>query len=422
MTPRTSSSRPPPSLGYSDEPGHRTADEAADATGVNAVCGASAAGLHCPACGSVVAAVPVPWRCPACGGVLELPVASIDAGAALRGSGVWRYAPWLGAAGTADSEPVTLGEPETPLVLVPWGPVGVTFKLEAALPTGSFKDRGAAVLVAWLRDRGIRAVMEDSSGNAGAALAAYCARAGIACTVFVPASASPAKLAQIRAYGARVEAVPGPREAATEAAVAGTATSGAAYASHLWNPAFLAGTATFAYETWEQLGRRVPDVAVFPVGGGTLLLGAYRGWAALRDAGLIDRVPRLVGVQVSACAPLTAAFDAGLGAPAPVDPGPSVAEGILTPRPPRGSQVLAAVRETGGCLLTVDDESTWVALRDLGRLGFYMEPTAAVAAAGLRVLQQRGHVSSGERVICALTGSGLKASELIAARLVAGRP
>jgi len=336
----------------------------------------------------------------------------IDPGAALHGSGVWRYTPWLGTVGTAGSEPVTLGEPETPLVKVPWGGVQIAFKLEAALPTGSFKDRGAAVLVAWLRDRGVRAVVEDSSGNAGAALAAYCARAGIACTVYVPAAASPAKLAQIRAYGARVEPAAGPRQAATEAAIAGAAASGAAYASHLWNPAFLAGTATFAYETWEQLGRRIPDVAVFPVGGGTLLLGAYRGWVALREAGLADRVPRLVGVQVAACAPLAAAFDAGREEPLPVDPTPSAAEGILTPRPPRGSQVLAAVRETAGCLLTVDDESTWAALRDLGLMGLYVEPTAAVAAAGLRVLLEDGRIAVGDEVVCALTGSGLKATHL----------
>ena len=368
--------------------------------------------LNCASCGMGIPAAPVPWCCPACRGVPEFHPTELDPRANLSGSGVWRYLPWLGLGGAPTPDPVTLGEPETPLVQVPWGPAGVTFKLEAALPTGSFKDRGAAVLVAWLRDRGVRAVVEDSSGNAGAALAAYCARAGIACTVYVPASASPAKLAQIRAYGARVEPVAGPRQAATEAAIAGAASSSAAYASHLWNPAFLAGTATFAWETWEQLGRRIPDVAVFPVGGGTLLLGAYRGWRQLRDAGLIDRVPRLVGVQVGACAPLALAFDAGREEPLPVDPTPSAAEGILTPRPPRGSQVLAAVRETGGYLLTVDDESTWAALRDLGRLGLYVEPTAAVSAAGLRVLLEDGRIAVGDEVVCALTGSGLKATHL----------
>lgn len=380
--------------------------------------------LRCASCEATIPAVPVPWCCPACGGVLEileLRPTGLDPRADLRGSGVWRYLPWLLLGGVPGPQPVTLGEPETPLVWFSWGAERVAFKIEAALPTGSFKDRSAAVLVAWLRQRGVRAVVEDSSGNAGAALAAYGARAGIACKVYVPAAASPAKLLQLRVYGARVEVVPGPREAATNAAVA-AGSSGAAYASHLWNPVFLAGTATFAYETWEQLGRRAPDVAVFPVGGGTLMLGAYRGWVALRHAGLAERVPRLVGVQVAACAPLAVAFDGGLDAPARVEPGPSAAEGILTPRPPRGSQVLAAVRDTGGCLVTVDDEATWAALRDLGRLGIYVEPTAAVAAAGLRALLGNGRIAAGEQVVCALTGSGLKATGLVAERLTAGRP
>jgi threonine synthase len=372
--------------------------------------------LYCPSCGTGMPAVPVPWCCPACRGVIEFRPTELDRRADLRGSGVWRYLRWLRLGGAPDLDPITLGEPETPLIQVPWGASEVAFKLEAALPTGSFKDRGAAVLVAWLRHNGVRSVVEDSSGNAGAALAAYCARAGISCTVYVPAAASPAKLAQLRAYGARVETVPGPREAATEAAVAGAAAAGAVYASHLWNPAFLAGTATFAYEAWEQLGRRVPDVAVFPVGGGTLLLGAYRGWVALREAGLADRVPRLVGVQVAACAPLAAGFDAGLDAPAPVNPRTSAAEGILTPRPPRGSQVLAAVRETAGCMVTVDDEATRAALRDLGRLGIYAEPTAAVAAAGLRTLLESGGIAADDQVVCALTGSGLKTTHLATAR------
>jgi threonine synthase len=157
-------------------------------------------------------------------------------------------------------------------------------------------------------------------------------------------------------------------------------------------------------------------VAVFPVGGGTLLLGAHRGWVALQEAGLADRVPRLVGVQVAACAPLAAAFDAGFDAPAPVDPGPSIAEGILTPRPPRGTQVLAAVRASGGCMVTVDDEATWAALRDLGRLGIYVEPTAAVAAAGLRTLLESGGIAADDQVVCALTGSGLKTTHLTTAR------
>ena len=131
--------------------------------------------------------------------------------------------------------------------------------------------------------------------------------------VFVPADASPAKLLQVRAHGADVVAVPGPRSAAGDAARAYLDDAGpdVVYASHLWQPAFIAGTATFAYELFEQLGRRAPDVVVAPLGGGTLLLGAHLGFARLMAAGLITSVPRLVGVQSSACAPLARAFRAG---------------------------------------------------------------------------------------------------------------
>ena len=141
--------------------------------------------------------------------------------------------------------------------------------------TGSFKDRGTAVTVSWLRGHGANEIVVDSSGNAGASFAAYAARAGIRLRLFVPSDASPAKLLQARAHGAVVVTVPGPRSAAGEAARAALdgAGSDVAYASHLWQPAFLAGTATFAYEVFEQLGGRAPATLIAPLGGGTLLAG-----------------------------------------------------------------------------------------------------------------------------------------------------
>ena len=208
------------------------------------------------------------------------PTTLVDVGA----SGVWRYRGWLPAV-----EPLSLGEPTTALVEVA-GEGTVLAKLEGGLPTGSFKDRGTAVTVSWLRANGVREIVVDSSGNAGASFAAYAARAGMRLRLFVPADASPAKLLQARAHGAVVVSVPGPRSAAAEAAqqALDDAAADVAYGSHLWQPAFLAGTATFAYEVFEQLGRRPPDVVVAPLGGGTLLLGVHAGFARLRDAGLID--------------------------------------------------------------------------------------------------------------------------------------
>jgi threonine synthase len=362
--------------------------------------------LVCPACTESVGDL-LTWRCPTCSGPLELPPDSIrPAAGELTGQGVWRYASWLPAV-----NPVTLGEPSTPLVTLPWWTGETTFKLEPAQPTGSFKDRGSALLVSWLRARGVTHVAEDSSGNAGASLAAYCARAGIACDIYVPATASPSKLTQIAAYGARVIPIEGPRQAATDAAAAAV-NEGVVYATHLWNPLYLAGTASFAFELREQLGD-VPDVVVFPLGAGTLLLGALRAFDALRAAGLTDRVPRIFGVQIEACAPLATAAAAGLDAPATVSPGQSAAEGIMLTRPPRGAEILRRTRETGGGVVAVDDPALWDALGRLAHAGLYVEPTSAVAPAGLDLLRRSGRIAGHERVVVALTGSGLKAGDRI---------
>ena len=358
--------------------------------------------LRCGTCGER-ADRPLAWRCEACGSPLEIDLPRADAGTLIDpdATGVWRYRGWL-----PQVEPVSLGEPTTALVALP----AASAKLEGEQPTGSFKDRGSAVLVAWLRARGARALVADSSGNAGASIAAYAARAGLAASVFVPADASPAKLLQVRAAGARLVAVPGPRAAAGEAAVAAVEArpgSGVAYASHLWQPAFLAGTATFAYEVWEGLGRRAPDAVVAPLGGGTLLLGTALGFDRLRSAGLIDRVPRLVGVQSAACRPLAEAFERGADDVEAAQPGQTIAEGIRIARPPRSRQILRAIRASGGTIVTVSDDEIRASLRTLLAGGLFVEPTAAAAHAGASKIAPRG------TTVLALTGHGLKAAAAI---------
>ncbi len=290
--------------------------------------------------------------------------------------------------------------------------MSVTFKVEAALPTGSFKDRGSSVMVSRLAERGVERIVVDSSGNAGASVAAYCARAGIDCLIFAPATASPAKLGQIEAYGASVELVPGPRSASADAAREAAA-NGAVYTSHAWSPLFLAGTRTFAFELWEQLGRTAPDAVVVPVGSGTLLLGACLGFEDLRAAGLAERVPRVFGVQVDACAPLARAAETGAAEPVDVAQGPSAADGIMIARPPRGREILAAVRRSGGTILAVGEDALWSALAALGGSGLYVEPTSAVAAAGASHLLETGLIGPEHRVAVGLTGSGLKAVQQI---------
>jgi threonine synthase len=357
---------------------------------------------------------PLAWRCPADQGPYEL-VAPLHPGrGTLSGQGVWRYRDWL-----PDVEPVTLGEPTTPLLTLPWAGGDATFKLEPSQPTGSFKDRGSALLAGWLKTRGVTRVAEDSSGNAGASLAAYAARAGIACDIYVPATASPGKLTQIAAYGARVIPVEGVRQAATDAAAHATA-DGVVYATHLWNPLCLAGTATWAFEVWEQLDGDVPDVVIFPLGAGTLLLGATRAFEALRVAGLATRVPRVFGVQTQACAPLALASMGGAAEPVVVTPLPGgAAEGIMLAKPPRGREILARTRDTDGGVVAVDDAQLWTALAALAHAGVYVEPTSAVAPAGLDLLRRAGRIRPDERVVVALTGSGLKAGDRIRAGLLA---
>jgi threonine synthase len=318
-----------------------------------------------------------------------------------RAHGLWRFRHTLPL--PPGAEPVSLGEGGTALVPATVDGRRVHFKLEFTQPTGSFKDRGMAVLFTALRATGVSQAVEDSSGNAGASFAAYAARAGIRARVFVPAAASGPKRAQIAAYAAEVVAVDGPRSAAAEAALAAVK-AGAVYGSHIYNPIGLAGNATAAYELWEALGE-APGCVVLPVGHGTLLLGLQRGFEALRTAGLIQQAPRLIGVQALACAPLWAVHRSGRDGLAWVTEGETVAEGVRVVRPVRGDSVLAAVQASGGSLLAVDEAEIVEGHNALARLGFYVEWTSAVVWPALR--QVLAEQPAGE-VVVVLTGSGLK--------------
>jgi threonine synthase len=325
------------------------------------------------------------------------------------GIGFSRFRAWLPAA-----EPVSIGEASTGLFPFAW-PRGssseVLLKTEGSLPTGSFKDRGSSFLVGRLRTEGVGGITVDSSGNAGASIAAYGAAAGLRVRVFVPAMASGAKLTQIRAYGAEVVPVEGTRQAVGEAAVA-AATDEYVYASHVWSPYFVVGTQTFAFELFEQLGFRAPDAIVCPLGAGTLLLGCYHGFRALVGAGLCERMPALYGIQTVRCAPLARAWTNNAGAGS-TDCSSSIAEGILIASPPRASAVLGAVKETGGAVVAVEEHEIRSAVLDLARGGVYAEPTAAVAAAALDRVPRESAGGGEPVVVAAVTATGLKASGLI---------
>ncbi len=321
---------------------------------------------------------------------------------------LWRYRKTL-LVDAADA--VTLGEGWTPLVRGEWDGVPVLFKLEFMMPTGSFKDRGMTVMMSYLKSRGIKEVLEDSSGNAGASLSAYAAAAGLRCRILVPETASYPKIAQIAACGADVVTIRGTRQDVADAALA--MSRDIFYASHNWQPFFSEGTKTLAYELWEQLGFHAPDNVVAPVGYGANVLGCDRGFSELLRRGEIGRKPRLYGIQAANCAPYHAAFQAGVEhfVSAPVTA--TVAEGIASSKPTRMREVLAPVRASGGAIAAVTEDEIVRALAALAKKGLYVEPTSAAAAAGLSQLIARGAVRRGETTVLVLTGSGLKASETI---------
>ncbi|AXG05760.1 pyridoxal-phosphate dependent enzyme [Haloplanus rubicundus] len=341
------------------------------------------------------------WRC-SCGAPLEFaseprpdgPAPDFSAFDSRRG--LWAFSEFLPVA-----RHVTLGEGFTPLVDAPeWD---ATFKLEYVSPTGSFKDRGAATVVSRAVERGADRVVEDSSGNAGAAIAAYAARAGLDADIYVPVSVTAAKRRAIEAVGARVVEVAGDRETVAAAcrnvveASEERRSSLAWYASHAWNPAFFAGTATFGIELAAQRDWSVPDAVVVPLGHGTLLLGAYRGFRALVEAGWTDRMPRLLAVQAAGYAPV-----AGHLGPETND----LADGIRVREPVRREAVVDAIDATDGDAVAVSSDAVARARDALLARGFDVEPTAAAAVAGLREYRDRGVLEGGTDVVVPLTGRG----------------
>ncbi len=357
--------------------------------------------LRCDNCDTRLAQWSTTWRC-TCGGTLSWRPGA-DARSSPSGPGIWRRPELLPPVATENR--ALLGEMVTPVL----DRGGVGYKLEYLSPSGSFKDRGAACVASCLKQMSVQTAVFDSSGNAGAAMAAYLAAADVAACVFVPEHASAGKRRQIAAYGARVFTVRGDRNEVTARAQAHAEHTGAVYASHLWSPFFIAGMATLGAELAEL---RALDAVIFPVGSGSLAIGAFQGLAAASDGfgGAGYDGPRLFGIQVQACRPLVHAFDAGeddVLATTAVG-GNSIAEGILVARPPRARAVLRAIRESDGALLDVSDEAVEHAATSLWRQGIYAEPTAATAEAGRLELLRRNLLSKSDRVVVVLTGSGLK--------------
>jgi len=364
---------------------------------------------RCPACGLTHTANRPLWRCD-CGSHLNLaPGCGLARDQIAVGeASLWRYAAALSLLGPPR---VSLGEGWTPLVRRDWQGAGVCFKLESQMPTGSFKDRGTAVMINHLLEVGVGSIHEDSSGNAGASIATYAAASGIRCCIYVPATAPRAKLVQIAVSGADVRAIPGTRQAVTEAALAAAEES--FYASHNWQPHFIEGTKTLSFELWEQLGFRVPDNILVPTGYGSNILGLERGFDELEKSGEITARPRLFAVQAANCAAFAAAWAAGGDRFVPFTMAPTAADGIATSKPVRIAEVLRALRRSHGGVVAIGEEEIAPALIRLGRLGLFVEPTAATAGAALTRLLHDRTIGPDQTTVVVLTGSGLKAADRV---------
>ncbi|NQU97495.1 MAG: pyridoxal-phosphate dependent enzyme [Chloroflexi bacterium] len=355
--------------------------------------------LKCLECGARRSPTVRELRCPSCGGLFEIAYHAPPSADAPR------------LPLTRPEASISLGEGRTPVVELrrtarELGLGTLWAKLEYQAPTGSFKDRGGAVLISAALEDGVDEFVEDSSGNAGASLAAYAAAAGITAHVFVPASAPEGKLGQIRIYGAALHAIVGPRHAATDAAQAFAGRHGIPYLSHNFSPFFAEGMKSFAFEVAASDASAAAH-AMFPVGNGSLLVGARKGFDELREAGALPVVPKLHCVQAEAVRPIEAAlnsrewsFDTSVR---------TIAEGISVSRPPRLRQAVAAVRDTGGAAVAVPDDAILAWQRRLARTeGVFCEATAAAAFAGLESLMARGAIPAGADVLVPVTGSGLK--------------
>lgn len=349
------------------------------------------------------------WRAPDDGGHVDLtPGAGLTAADIEAGErSLWRYA----AAIRLPRREVTLGEGWTPLLEASWQGAPVLLKCDQLMPTGSFKDRGTAVMLSYLRQAGVEAILEDSSGNAGASIATYAAAAGLACTIMVPAAAPAAKRIQMAAMGADVVAIAGTRQDVAEAAL--KAADGTFYASHNYQPYFLEGTKTLAFELWEQLGFRAPDHVVVPLGYGSNVLGLHLGFEELIAAGQVASCPRIHAVQAANCAPFLATWQSGGDAYVPIEPKPTLADGIASSKPVRIAGVIRAVRSTGGSVVAVSEDEIVTAFKDLAAIGQFVEPTCAAGAAALTRLVRNGTIAPGDTTVLVLTGSGLKAVSVI---------
>ncbi|MBN1270276.1 MAG: threonine synthase [Kiritimatiellae bacterium] len=401
-------------------------------------------GFQCCACGKTQAPGFHGYTCPACGGNLDVTYdyhafqARMDPEqpfAAARHD-IFKYAPLLPIEDTSLAPPLRVGA--TPLY--PAERLGASAGLEQLYlkddglnPSGSFKDRASAVAIARARETGAKIVAGASTGNAGSSMACMAASVGLPCIVFVPEKAPPAKIAQLLVFGAKVMAVRGTYDDAFDLCLK-------ICAKHDWfnrntghNPFTREGKKTVSYEICEQFGWNAPDWIVVPTGDGNILSGTWKGLKDLHALGLIERLPRLVCAQSEQSAAVSRAVWAlrkGIGDPGQIDwskvriepvRATTLADSISVDVPRDGLAAVRAVIESGGEAVTVPDTEILAAIPEIARgAGVFCEPSCAATWAVVKKLARERRIAPRERVVCLITGSGLK--DIVSARKAAGEP
>ena len=324
---------------------------------------------------------------------------------------LWRYRELLPV--RHPENVVSLGEVVTPLIALPrLAPKGgeLLVKDEGRLPTGSFKARGLALAVSMAKELGVRAMAMPSNGNAGAAMAAYCARVGIAATVFCPDDTPDVNVREIAMQGAQVYLVDGLIDDCGKLVAEGETTLGWFNCSTLREPYRIEGKKTMGLELAEQLGWEVPDVIFYPTGGGTGIIGMWKAFAELEAIGWIGKKrPRMVVVQAAGCAPMVKAWEDGVEHAPRWQDAHTFAAGIRVPQAVGDFLILRAVRESGGFAIAIDDTAIARAWREVATAeGFLLCPEGAATYAAYKAAVADGRVRPGERAVLFNCATGLK--------------
>ncbi len=334
-----------------------------------------------------------------------------------REASMWRYAEVMPASDLAGS--VSLGEGMTPLLEAArlgaeLGCGDLLVKDEGGNPTGSFKARGIAAAMAMAKRLGVTDVGMPTAGNAGSAAAAYCAHSGITAHVAMPADTPAAIIQEVLNLGADLQLIDGLINDAGRLIAEGCREHGWFEMSTLKEPYRVEGKKTMGYELWEQLDGVLPDVVLYPTGGGTGLIGMWKAFAELEEMGLIgSERPRMYVIQSDGCAPIVRAWNEGADRAEPWQDAATVAPGIRVPAPFADDLILQTLRESGGTAIAVPDGAIVPAMRRFGRLeGIDACPEGASTLLGLELLLADGSVQPGERIVLFNTGTGLKHPEL----------